>query len=77
LVPAANNKVESILAAIVLKAGQALTVVAKDSNPDQSVTIEESNSIIIRRNEVNYRQYQKTINFERLDSDTEPNPADM
>jgi hypothetical protein len=76
LTPSANNSAEALLTAIVKKAGMVLTPNNQDLNPDQSITIEDGFPSIIQRNDTNYRQNQKTISFQKLDTQAEIDPDD-
>lgn len=76
LTPSANNSAEALFTAIVKKAGSVLTVSGQDSNPDQSITIEDGFPSIVQRNELNYRQNSKTINFQKVDTQSEIDPDD-
>lgn len=76
LTPTANNSAEALFTAIVKKAGTILTVDNQDLNPDQSITIEDGFPSIVQRNELNYRQNQKTISFQKIDTQAEIDPDD-
>jgi hypothetical protein len=76
LTPAANNSGEALFTAVVKKAGGTLTVANQDANPDQSITIEDGFPSIVQRNDQNYRQNQKTISFQKLDTQSEIDPDD-
>jgi hypothetical protein len=76
LIASANNKPESLLTAIVLKAMGTLTTANQDANPDQSITFEAGLSSFTRRNDVDYRRDQITMNLEKPDADAVINPND-
>lgn len=73
LTASATNKAESLLAAIVLKARDALPNSTFNDNVDQSVTITDGfNSIVTKTSpsgaSTEYRQFQYNINFHKVDN---------
>lgn len=76
LTASATNSAEALLTAIIKLAGLTLTSENQDLNPDQSITIEDGFPSIVQRNDTNYRQNQKTISFQKLDSQAEIDPDD-
>jgi hypothetical protein len=73
LTASASNTAESLLAAIVLKAKEALTQTAFTTNIDQSITVEPGFNSIVQRAGTNgvaveYRQFQYNIGFHKLDN---------
>ena len=71
-----DNTAESLFAAIVQLAQQNLTEDNRDTNIDQSVTITDNLPNLVTRNDENYRQESKTINFEKEDDQSTFNPDD-
>ena len=76
LTGSANNTAESLLAAIIAQAQSILTITNQESNPEQSVVIEDSIESLITRNDQTYRQLTKSISFEKLDSTSTFDPDD-
>lgn len=76
LTPAANNSGESLLAGIVKRAQTVLTPANFDTNPDQSITIENGFPDLPQRGEITVRRNPKTINFYKPDADSEIDPDD-
>ncbi|MEM7712030.1 MAG: hypothetical protein AAF349_00300 [Cyanobacteria bacterium P01_A01_bin.68] len=76
LTPAANNTAEALFAGIVAHAQITLTDTNQESNPEQSVIIEDSLDSLITRNDSTYRQKTKSISFEKLDTETGFDPDD-
>lgn len=81
LTASASNKAESLLAAILLLAKNALTQAAFDSNIDQNITIIPGFNSIVQRDTgsgvfIEYRQFQYNIGFHKLDGAT-LDPDDM
>ena len=76
LTPSNENSAERVLAAIIALAQQYLTLTNQDNNPDQSITIDDGLPSLITRNDSTYRQISKTINFEKLDTQTTFDPDD-
>lgn len=71
------NTAESLLVAIVLQAAKQLNDTAQEQNKDIQVTINKGFDSLVTRNNQNYRQYQYTIEMQKLDTATAPNPADF
>jgi|SRR6478672_7437774 len=76
LTPAANNKAEGLLAAIIRIAENSLTTTAQETNPDQSITIEDGFPSLIDKDGTAYRRNQKTINFDKPDTQSSIDPDD-
>ena len=76
LTAANDNSAEALLAAIIAIAQKHLTLTNQDSNPDQSITIDDGLPSLITRSDNTYRQISKTINFEKLDTQTTFDPDD-
>lgn len=76
LTSSTNNTAESLLAAIIAQAQSILTITNQESNPEQSVVIEDSIESLITRNDQTYRQLTKSISFEKLDNASTFNPDD-
>jgi hypothetical protein len=72
-----ENTAESLLVGLVLLAGQYLTETNQETNPDIQVTITKGFDSLITRNNTNYRQYQYTIEMQKVDTATSINPADF
>lgn len=77
LTPAADNRGEQLLVAVLLKAKSFLTTVNQEANPEQSVTLEDSFDSITLRNNASYRQKTISINLQKLDVDTGVDPDDF
>lgn len=76
LTPAADNSAESLLTAIIRKAEGSLTTTAQETNPDQSITIEDGFPSLVDRAGTAYRRNQKTISFDKLDTQSAIDPDD-
>lgn len=76
LTPAADNSAEALFTAIIRKAEGTLTTTAQETNPDQSITIEDGFPSLIERSNVAYRRNQKTISFDKLDTQSAIDPDD-
>ncbi|MGB6297138.1 MAG: hypothetical protein WBF90_13295 [Rivularia sp. (in: cyanobacteria)] len=76
LTASATNTAESLLAAIIAIAQQTLTTTRQDANPEQSITIEDSIESLTTRNNQTYRQLSKSLNFEKLDTQSAFDPDD-
>ena len=76
LTPKVENTGESLFASIIALAQQNLTEDNRDTNIDQSVTITDNLPSLVTRNDDNYRQESKTINFEKKDDQSTFNPND-
>jgi len=71
----ANNTAESLLAAIVLLAREALTSARFETTLEQSITIEPGFDSVVQRDDgtgtlVSYKQNQLNINLHKLDAST-------
>ena len=70
-----ENTAESLLAAVILKAGQYLTVANQETgNSDISITIEREQDTILTKDDAQYRQYQFTVDLERLEPESAIDP---
>lgn len=70
-----ENTAESLLAALILKAGEYLTEANQEaSGKDMSITIEREQDTILIKDDEQYRQYQFTINMERLEPESAIDP---
>ncbi|ARV60628.1 hypothetical protein BZZ01_20240 [Nostocales cyanobacterium HT-58-2] len=76
LTPAATNTAESLVVALVKLWEKTLTATNQESNPEQQITIEDGFPSIVFRNNSNYRQYPKTIAFQKVDNSTDLDPDD-
>ena len=76
LTASATNTADSLVVALILLWQSYLTTTNQNNNPDQYITIEDSFSSIISRNNINYRQNSKTINLQKVDTDSAINPND-
>ena len=74
--PNAANTAESLLAAILAFAGNSLTESNQNSNPDQSIVIDNSFPSVMFRNNVNYYRKTKSISFDKIDANASFNPND-
>lgn len=76
LTPSATNTAESLLVAILLVAKSNLTATNQESNPEQSITIEDSFESLVNRNNQSYRQKTISISLEKLDNSSGIDPDD-
>lgn len=76
LTAAADNRAEQLFVAILLKAETALTTTRQDSNPEQSITVEDSFQSLTTRNNQQYRQITKSVNLQKLDNTAGIDPDD-
>jgi hypothetical protein len=76
LTPSATNTAESILAGIILKAGTPLTTTARDTNPDQSITIEQGFDQVTYRGTTAYYQSARTVTLQKLNTSATIDPDD-
>lgn len=76
LTPAAENKAEALFTAIVKQAEATLTASNQELNIDQSIVIEDGFPSLIEKNNQAYRRNQKTINFDKLDTQAGIDPDD-
>lgn len=76
LTAAADNRAEQLFVALLLKAEAALTTTRQDTNPEQSITIEDSFQTLITRNSQQYRQVTKSVNLQKLDVTAGIDPDD-
>ena len=72
----AANSAESLLAAIVALAQEYLTEANRDLNTDQSIYIENGLASLITRGDDTFRQQNKSITFEKLDTQSNFDPDD-
>ena len=72
----ATNTAESLLVALLLKAGASLTDANLQANPDQSISIVDSFESLVTRNNTSYRQKTYSINLQKLDANTPISPND-
>jgi hypothetical protein len=77
LVAASENTAESLFVAMLLKAAAYLTETNQTSNADQQITIAKGFDSVPIRNNQQYRQYQYTVELQKLDTATTVNPADF
>lgn len=78
LTAAPDNRAESLFVAILLRAYSMLTTTRQDTNPEQSITIEEpfgSDSLVTRNNQT-YRQKTYSINLQKFDASNVIDPDD-
>jgi len=72
-----ENTAESILAGLVRLWAKSLSQSNQESNPNQQITVINSNSpSFVFRNDNNYKQITYTVSFEKLDSTSELDPND-
>ncbi len=69
-----ENTAESLLAALILKAAQYLTVANQETDSDISITIEREQDTILTKDDAQYRQYQFTVDMERLEPESAIDP---
>ncbi|MGD1909561.1 MAG: hypothetical protein ACFB2X_01440 [Rivularia sp. (in: cyanobacteria)] len=71
-----ENTAEALFAAIIAHAQQTLSETSKESNPDQSVIIEDGLPSLTTREDTTYRQQLKSITFEKPDTQSNFDPDD-
>lgn len=76
LTASATNSAESLLAGIILKAGTALTTTARDSNPDQSIAIEQGFDQVAYRGTTAYYQSARTLTLQKINTSAAIDPDD-
>lgn len=76
LTASATNTAESLFAAIVLKAGNALTTTARDANPDQSIAIEQGFDQVAYRGTTAYYQSARTVTLQKVNTSATIDPDD-
>lgn len=79
LTASATNTAESLLVALFLLAKNSLTLTAQENNPDQSVTIAESDfnfQSLVTRNNQQFRQFTYSVNLQKLDTGATIDPDD-
>jgi hypothetical protein len=73
---AASNTAESLLVAIILKAQTYLNDTTQETNTDVQVTVSESSTSLVTRNNIRYRQASYSIELLKLDTTAAINPND-
>lgn len=76
LTAAVDNTAESLLVAIMLVARDRLTTENQNSNPEQSITIDDGFESLTTRNNIKYRQTPLSLNLQRPDTGTLIDPDD-
>lgn len=76
LTASSSNTQESLLVALLLKAKATLTQAAADSNPDQSVVVEDGFASIVTRGSTEYQRRSLTINLDKVNGSVEIDPDD-
>lgn len=76
LAATANNRAEALFVAILLKAQSFLNATNQGTDPDRSVTVEDSFEQIVTRGENQFRQKALTINLQKLDDSGTIDPND-
>lgn len=76
LTAAADNRAEQLFVAILLQAQAALTTTRQDTNPEQSITIEDQFQSLVTRNNQQFRQVTKAVNLQKLDTTAGVDPDD-
>lgn len=76
LTASASNSGGQLFAALVLKAKTQLTRANQESNPDQSITIEDGFESLETRLSIQYRQNSLTVNLQKPDASTGIDPDD-
>lgn len=76
LTATATNTAESLFVAILLLAKSTLTADALNTNPDQSISIDDSFESLVTRNSQTYRQKTYSINLQKLDTGSTIDPDD-
>lgn len=76
LTATANNRAEALFVAILLKAQAFLNPTNQGTDPDRSVTIEDSFPSIVSRGDNQYRQKTMTVSLQKLDDSAAINPND-
>jgi len=80
LTAAADNRPEQLFSAVFLKAEATLTTTNQETNPEQNITIETpafGAETLVDRNNQRYRQFTRTVNFQKLDTSTGIDPDDF
>ena len=76
LTPAADNRAEQLFVAVLLQAKSFLTSANQDTNPEQSITIEDSFQTLVTRNNQQYRQNTQSVNLQKIDTTAGIDPDD-
>jgi hypothetical protein len=72
-----DNTAESLFVALMLKAASYLNETNQATNPDIQITVSEGFGSLVTRNNQSYRQYQYTVELQKLDIATAVDPADF
>lgn len=64
--PTFDDGGEKVFAGIFVRAKTALTTTGLDSNPDQSISVEDSFESLPTRNDKVYRRNTQSVNFDEL-----------
>ncbi|MBE9191443.1 hypothetical protein IQ230_14015 [Gloeocapsopsis crepidinum LEGE 06123] len=76
LTASATNTAESLFVGLLLLAKAVLTAAGLESNPDQSISIEDSFDSLVTRNNQTFRQKTYSINLQKLDTGATIDPDD-
>jgi hypothetical protein len=76
LTPSTSNTAESLWVSLLLLAKAQLTGANQETNPEQSITIEDSFESLVTRNNQRYRQKTMSVNLEKLDTGAGIDPDD-
>lgn len=76
LTPSTTNSAESLFVALFLIAKAQLTAANQETNPEQSITIQDSFESLVVRNNQSYRQKSLSINLEKVDNGATIDPDD-
>jgi hypothetical protein len=71
---ASDNRAESLLAAILVKAKGHLTTANQETNPDQSITVVEAYESFAYRNNKTYNSKSLTVNLQAESTNTAIDP---
>lgn len=76
LTASATNTAESLFVGLLLLARNTLTATNLDTNPDQSISIEDSFDSLVTRNNQTFRQKTYSVNLQKLDTGATIDPDD-
>lgn len=77
LTASSSNTAESLVVALIKMWQAYLTPTNLEANAEQQISIEDSFQSITTRNEVQYRQFSKTINLQIEDTTSDVDPNDF
>ena len=77
LTAANSNTAESLFVALLLQAASYLNETSQTTNNDVQVTVSEGFGSLVTRNNQSFRQYQYTVEMQKLDTATAVDPSDF